>query len=184
MGGIDFSFPAYFNVLDKDSTETWMHYYPEEEDYYASIEFRSVEYLGTEDDFYSELPSMLKSTLDSKDFANKELQKSEKTSIAGLPGWTITHSEFDTNGDGVTFTGIDSFVYNINTGKIISISISYNSDDKSQYDYLGDYKKVLETSSVPVAEETLTQPNNELFSGYKLIEVDGGDLSGYREPRS
>ena len=41
---------------------------------------------------------------------------------------------------------------------------------------------VEETPSVPVAEETLTQPNNELFSGYKLIEVDGGDLSGYREP--
>lgn len=33
-----------------------------------------------------------------------------------------------------------------------------------------------------VIEETPTQPNNELFSGYKLIEVDGGDLSGYREP--
>ena len=33
-----------------------------------------------------------------------------------------------------------------------------------------------------VEEETPTQPNNELFSGYKLIEVDGGDLSGYREP--
>lgn len=34
----------------------------------------------------------------------------------------------------------------------------------------------------PVVEETPTQPNNDLFSGYKLIEVDGGDLSGYREP--
>jgi hypothetical protein len=34
----------------------------------------------------------------------------------------------------------------------------------------------------PVVEETPTQTNNELFSGYKLIEVDGGDLSGYREP--
>lgn len=34
----------------------------------------------------------------------------------------------------------------------------------------------------PVVEETPTQPNNELFSGYKLIEVDGGDLSGHREP--
>jgi hypothetical protein len=34
----------------------------------------------------------------------------------------------------------------------------------------------------PVVEETPTQPNKELFSGYKLIEVDGGDLSGYREP--
>ncbi|WP_079508787.1 hypothetical protein [Mesobacillus jeotgali] len=34
----------------------------------------------------------------------------------------------------------------------------------------------------PVVEETPTQPNIELFSGYKLIQVDGGDLSGYREP--
>ena len=27
----------------------------------------------------------------------------------------------------------------------------------------------------PVVEKTPTQPNNELFTGYKLIEVDGGD---------
>lgn len=34
----------------------------------------------------------------------------------------------------------------------------------------------------PVVEETPTPSNDELFSGYKLIEVDGGNLSGYREP--
>jgi hypothetical protein len=34
----------------------------------------------------------------------------------------------------------------------------------------------------PVVEEKTTQLNDELFSGYKHIEVDGGDLSGYREP--
>lgn len=34
----------------------------------------------------------------------------------------------------------------------------------------------------PVVEETSTDQNIDLFSGYKLIEVDGGDLSGYREP--
>lgn len=34
----------------------------------------------------------------------------------------------------------------------------------------------------PVVEETPTQTNDDKFSGYKLIEVDGGDLSGYREP--
>ena len=34
----------------------------------------------------------------------------------------------------------------------------------------------------PVVEETPDPPNNEQFSGYKLIEVDGGDLSGHREP--
>ncbi|MER2038774.1 MAG: DNA/RNA non-specific endonuclease [Solibacillus sp.] len=35
----------------------------------------------------------------------------------------------------------------------------------------------------PVIEETPIQLNNELFSGYKLIEVDGGNLSGYRESK-
>ena len=33
-----------------------------------------------------------------------------------------------------------------------------------------------------VVAETPAQPKNELFSGYKLIEVDGGNLSGHREP--
>ncbi|WP_419955107.1 DNA/RNA non-specific endonuclease [Neobacillus niacini] len=33
----------------------------------------------------------------------------------------------------------------------------------------------------PVVEEPPTQ-QNERFAGYKLIEVDGGDVSGYREP--
>ena len=35
----------------------------------------------------------------------------------------------------------------------------------------------------PVVEEKTTQSNNDLFSGYKLIEVDGGDLSGHRESK-
>ncbi|MFD2613192.1 DNA/RNA non-specific endonuclease [Paenibacillus gansuensis] len=34
----------------------------------------------------------------------------------------------------------------------------------------------------PVAEKAPAQSNNELFSGYKRIEVDGCDLSGHREP--
>ena len=33
-----------------------------------------------------------------------------------------------------------------------------------------------------IVEETTTEPHDEKFSGYKLIEIDGGDLSGYREP--
>lgn len=46
----------------------------------------------------------------------------------------------------------------------------------------GKEETITTVSDEPVVEETPTQPNNELFSGYKLIEVDGGDLSGYREP--
>ena len=34
----------------------------------------------------------------------------------------------------------------------------------------------------PVAEQTATQSTDDLFAGYTLIEVDGGNLSGYRQP--
>ena len=34
----------------------------------------------------------------------------------------------------------------------------------------------------PVAEETRTETKGDPFTEYKRIEVDGGDLSGYREP--
>lgn len=44
----------------------------------------------------------------------------------------------------------------------------------------------IEESVAAVTEETETEtetePADELFPGYTLIEVDGGDLSGYREP--
>lgn len=33
-----------------------------------------------------------------------------------------------------------------------------------------------------IVEETTAQSNKDQFSGYKLIEVDGGNLSGHREP--
>lgn len=46
-------------------------------------------------------------------------------------------------------------------------------------------EKEEETSTVddePVEEEASTDTSDDLFAGYKRIEVDGGDLSGYREP--
>ena len=38
------------------------------------------------------------------------------------------------------------------------------------------------TTEKQVVEETSTESKDQLFKGYKLIEVDGGDLSGHREP--
>lgn len=60
-----------------------------------------------------------------------------------------------------------------------------NSEDASITDVETNSQEIETIPTVvdePVVEETATQSNNELFSGYKLIEVDGGDLSGYREP--
>jgi hypothetical protein len=183
--GIDFSFPSYFNVLHEDSSETWITYYPEEENYFASIMFQSYEFSGTQEYFNSRIPYIVESTLDSSGpFVNTEIQKSEEILIAGLPGWTIELSIVDTDGDGINSNVSYSFVYNINAEKIAMITCIYDSNDQSQYDYLGDFNKVLETAKL--SEESLkteeTLEKAEVFEGYQIIEVGGGDLSGYREP--
>jgi hypothetical protein len=187
--GIDFSFPSYFDVLDKGSTKTWMTYYPEEEDYYASFMFQSQEFSGSQEDFNSSISSIVESTIDSLNLDNTELQKSEEVTIAGLPGWTITYSKSDTDGDGVISNGSYSFAYNINTGKVVMITCIYDSNDQSQYDYLGDYKKVLETANLlaerhPISNNKGSSSDGETFTydgrNYEIIEVNGGDLSGER----
>ena len=142
--GIDFFFPSYFNVLDDDSTDTWMIYYPEEEDYYASLMFQSQDYSGTQEEFNSVIPNIVESTMEGETFATAEIHKSEETSIAGLPGWIITYSKVDTDRDGVFIAASYSFAYNINTRKVAMISCIFDSDDQSRYDYLGDYEKILE----------------------------------------
>lgn len=60
-----------------------------------------------------------------------------------------------------------------NSQEITTNTITKNSEKKAAV------KAVVDE---PLGEEISIQPNNELFLGYKLIEVDGGDLSGYREP--
>ena len=126
--GIEFSFPSYFNVLKEDSTDTWMTYYPEEEDYYASLMFQSYESSGTQEFFNLSIPSIVKSTLGGGPLVNAGIQKSEEIIITGLPGWTITFSITDP--DGLISTGIYSFVYNINTKNIIMITCVYDSKDQ------------------------------------------------------
>ena len=66
--------------------------------------------------------------------------------------------------------------------EVTTVETNTNNEKEETVTTVVDEPVVEETPSVPVAEETPTQPNNELFSGYELIEVDGGDLSGYRQP--
>lgn len=66
--------------------------------------------------------------------------------------------------------------------EMATVETNTNNEREETVTTVVDEPVVEETSSVSVAEETPTQPNNELFSGYELIEVDGGDLSGYRQP--
>ncbi|MEN8698418.1 DNA/RNA non-specific endonuclease [Bacillus infantis] len=64
--------------------------------------------------------------------------------------------------------------------EITTVDPNKNNEVEETETFTSDVEK---TASVPAAEETSTQSNNEQFSGYKLIEVDGGDVSGYRESK-
>jgi len=55
-----------------------------------------------------------------------------------------------------------------------------NVEDLSVTDKETDSQKV--TTNNSETEKTVTLSIDELFKGYKLIEVDGGNLSGHREP--
>lgn|GEM_PF-1935436 len=146
--GIEFTFPSYFDVLEKGATETFTTYYPKREDYYASLIFQSMDFSGGQEDFNNQKHSIFESILNTDYFADAKIQKSEEISIAGLPGWTFTFSKSDNEEDAIISTGSYSFVYNQDVGKIAIISCIYDSKDQSQYDYLGDYKKVLETAKL------------------------------------
>ncbi|MFZ7945977.1 DNA/RNA non-specific endonuclease [Neobacillus sp. 19] len=65
-----------------------------------------------------------------------------------------------------------------------------NIEDVSNTDGKADSQEVITKNSEKektstekqVVEETSTESKDQLFKGYKLIEIDGGDLSGHREP--
>ncbi|VDN47482.1 protein of unknown function [Petrocella atlantisensis] len=177
--GIEFSIPAYYDVLDKRSTDIWKSYYPEKEEYYASILFQSQDFAGTDGDFNSQMPSIVKDTINGEYFKNTKIEKSEKLSIAGLPGWTITFSRADTDGDGVVSTGRYSFAYNMNTGKIVTISCTFDSNDQSKYDYFGDYLKVLETAKLlvePLNSNAINITNSTDFAAIMSLKDPGDPL--------
>ncbi|AIF42169.1 DNA/RNA non-specific endonuclease [Virgibacillus sp. SK37] len=67
--------------------------------------------------------------------------------------------------------------------EVTRVETNKNNEKEETVTTVVDESAVGEPQGVPDAKETPTQPNNELFSGYKLIEVDGGDLSGHREPK-
>ena len=67
---------------------------------------------------------------------------------------------------------------NTTNNKSESESNTHNDDSSSENDNSNSDTKT------PSSTTTATNSNNEenIFEGYKLIEVDGGDLSGHREP--
>lgn len=150
--GVQFSFPSYFDVLMEDSTDLWTTYYPHEENYYASLMFQSADLLDVEglmdpqSFFNASLPNVIEATFYSGEFfTDITIIKSEKIEIAGLPGWTVEHvGSPDEKGE--YSIGSYAIAYSPEAEKVFFVSCVYDSIDQSRYDYLGDYRKILETA--------------------------------------
>ncbi|KGP92412.1 hypothetical protein N780_13445 [Pontibacillus chungwhensis BH030062] len=62
----------------------------------------------------------------------------------------------------------------------VTVNADKNEEQEEQEEKEDSTTASADESSV---NETPTETNDDLFSGYKLIEVDGGDLSGHRESK-
>ena len=140
--GIDFSIPSYFNVFGVIEDNAWVHYYPEEEEYYASLMFQSFELAESQEYFLSALPDIIKATFYSGDDTLDEIHTSEKAIVAGLPGWTVKYTtQKDENG--IFSDDVYTISFNPETEKVSIITCIVDNTDKSNFDYFGDYYKMM-----------------------------------------
>lgn len=152
--GMQFSFPKYYDVLSEDSTEEHFYYYPHELNYYSSIVFWAQDLDCTQKE-YSETRSVYAESLIEKAGADATVLKSEEKTIAGLPGWIISYYVKDEENPSIQSY---AFAYSESLKTIYYINQAYDGKDESNYNYLGDYERVLE-EAVLLAEET--QPTVE-----------------------
>lgn len=172
LGGITFSFPAYYDVLDEESTEQQRSYYPEPKNYYAGLIF-SVEYVElSQSDFDSMKPEFADAMIDMLEESGSVAEiQSESTTIAGLSAWSIScisESLF------ISSPIRCSFVFNPESKAVVYIMHSHDSTDKSNYDYIGDYYKVLESAVLSEEQGSDTESGNQEMDENlkKLIALD------------
>lgn len=145
--GLVFSFPSYFDVREEESG-TSIHFYPEEEDYYASLIFQSNDFPEPSSEFANLIPVILEDIKESGIFASATVLRSEAITVAGMPGWTMHMTHHGEQDEAVDAVARFTFMHNENTGKVITVYLEYDIIDQSRYDYLGDYEKILQLAKV------------------------------------
>lgn len=153
--GITFCIPTYFDDKERGSTETRVHYYPKPKDYYCSLVFESVNWgedLSEEDSDifkWSMLGNILRTMKDTNDIHFSDIEF-EEVKIVGLSGLTF-YTEVEEKEHGSTKFK-SSIVFDPNEDRIIYIHILVDENDKSDYDYMGDYQKILDSAYIDEAD--------------------------------
>lgn len=184
--GVDFSFPSYLDVQEVVS-DTWTYFYPEQEDYYASLMFQSANDIESQSAFDAALPNIIQSTFFSDErLVDTEVISSEAIEIAGLSGWAVTFVVKEENGTR-SFCQY-AIAYNPATYKVLMLSCMYDDKDQSNFDYLGDFSKMIEAAKLSNASlgqlESRAQPSLSIYEHafarkfqeytlYLLLDIDG-----------
>lgn len=148
--GIEFSVPSYFDVQDEQSTDTFLHYYPAEKDYYCSLIFVSEDVSITQSHF-DENRAVLDDSFLQIIGDDATLVDSKNVDIAGRSGRIISCTAKNDNDITIYHFGV---VYISESKTLISIREIYDSNDQSRYDYDGDFTKILE-SAILLPQESL-----------------------------
>ena len=151
IGGVTFSYPAYFNVRDEggepaDFVKEDAHFYPEEADTHCSLLFWSQvekgltqrEFDGTKADYNNAILESMK-----EDIADVE---TGDVTIAGLSGCM---SRFRNNVRGEQKSTVyKAFAFNPANQELVTVMISFTDGDMSGYDYAGDFQKILDSAQL------------------------------------
>lgn len=157
--GIKFLIPAYFDVRADDSEENeYEHYYPKEELYYASLVFLSVDANGMTLNQFSN--AALKN-----EGASVDKIKSEDIVVAGLPAIRLSYRDVTE-----LSTANYCFILDSDTDKIISICLVVDDADESNYDYLDDYQKALESAELITSTESTSDIRPEFEEAMESYE--------------
>lgn len=173
--GIIFSFPDYFDELESETISSdYAHYYPKEKDYYCSLIFSASDTEFSQSEFDNNKSEIANEYI--KEQGSIENINSASATIAGLSGWSISY--VTTDPENPTTVNLH-FAFNPVYQKIVVILLAFDSHDLSNYDYIGDYNKVLQSATL---EET-SNPNNSIYDAayirkfpeyslYFLIDTD------------
>ena len=63
-----------------------------------------------------------------------------------------------------------------------SLNLQNIEDEKENQSEIENKEEKSNTETEETVEKTASEVTDDIFEGYRLIEVDGGNLSGYREP--
>lgn len=142
--GMTFSIPEYYDFKDPKSTEDYVHYYPENEDYFSSIIFASLNTSATPAGFKAGKQPAVEALVESI-VSDATIASTDDITVAGLSAIKASFSQ--EKGDTIT-SGQAVLINNIYASNLISVVQLHDSEDQSNFDYDSDFIKILESATM------------------------------------